>query len=202
MLIGLGVKFGFSQFQCWWVCVLVVLLVQGLIEFGVFMFEFICSVFNQLLWLCDKFVDQLFGIVNGLLFDVVLCDDGLQCVFKVYGLGGSEVVDLFSEVDVEVGMVELCQLLLVLYGLSDVQDVMFNQVKVVLVGVVNFELLVAVVQNFIVCDVNWFIDVVFGVLVKFGVFWDQVVVFDVFVMLMDSVCCDNVDFVCVFVEVK
>lgn len=201
-LIGLGVKLGSSQFQRWRARVLAAPLAQGLIEFGALTPELIRSALNQSPRLRDKLADQPPGIVNGLLLDAVLRDDGPLRVLKAYGPGGSETADLLSEADVEAGMAELRQSLLALYGSSDVQDATLNQVKAALAGAANPELATAAVQNLTARDANRLIDAASGVSAKPGVPWDQAAAFDALVMLTDSARRDNADLVRALAEVQ
>lgn len=201
-LLGLGVKLGSSQFQRWRARVLAAPLAQGLIEFGALTPELIRSALNQSPRLRDKLADQPPGIVNGVLLDAVLRDDGPQRVLKAYGPGGSEAADLLSAADVEAGMAELRQSLLALYGSSDVQDSTLSQVKAALAGAANPELATAAVQNLTARDANRLIDAASGISARPGVPWDQAAAFDALVMLTDSARRDNTDLVRALAEVK
>jgi hypothetical protein len=201
-LIGLGVKLGSSQFQRWRARVLAAPLAQGLIEFGALSPELVRSALNRAPLLLGKLAEQPPGIVDGILLDAVLRDDGPQRLLKAYGPGGTEGDGLLNDADVEAGLAELRQALLALYGSGDVQDSTLNQVKAALAGSANPELANSAVQALNTRDANRLIDAASGVSAKPGVPWDQAAAFDALVMLTDSARRDNVDLVRAIAEVK
>lgn len=201
-LLGLGVKLGSSQFQRWRARVLAAPLAQGLIEFGALSPELVRSALNQSPLLIGKLGEQPPGIVNGILLDAVLRDDGPQRLLAAYGPAGTETAGLLTEADVDTGLAELRKALLALYGSGDVQDSALNQVKAALANARNPELATAAVQSLTPRDANRLIDAVSGVSAKPGVPWDQAAAFDALVMLTDSARRDNVDLVRAIAEVK
>lgn len=201
-LIGLGVKLGSSQFQRWRARVLAAPLAQGLIEFGALSPELVRSALNQSPLLLGKLAEQPPGIVNGILLDAVLRDDGPQRLLAAYGPAGTEAPDLLTEESVDAGLAELRQSLLALYGAGDVQDATLSQVKSALAGAANPELATAAVQSLTARDANRLIDAASGVSARPGVPWDQAAAFDALVMLTDSARRDNVDLVRALAEVK
>ena len=201
-LISLGVKLGSSQFQRWRARVLAAPLAQGLIEFGALSPELVRSALNRAPLLHSKLADQPPGIVDGILLDAVLRDDGPQRLQKAYGPSGTETAGLLSDADVEAGLAELRQALLALYGASDVQDATLNQIKSTLAASANHELASAAVQGLNARDANRLIDAASGISAKPGVPWDQAAAFDALVMLTDSARRDNVDLVRAIAEVK
>lgn len=201
-LISLGVKLGSSQFQRWRARVLAAPLAQGLIEFGALSPELVRSALNRSPLLLGKLSGQPPGIVDGILLDAVLRDDGPLRLTKAYGPAGAEAAGLLSDVDVETGLAELRQSLLALYGSGDVQDATLNPIKATLAASANPELAAAAVQNLTARDANRLIDAASGVSAKPGVPWDQAAAFDALVMLTDSARRDNVDLVRAIAEVK
>ncbi|MBW8847678.1 MAG: hypothetical protein JF607_22180 [Burkholderiales bacterium] len=201
-LISLGVKLGSSQFQRWRARVLAAPLAQGLIEFGALSPELVRSALNRSPLLLGKLGGQPPGIVDGILLDAVLRDDGPLRLTKAYGSAGTEAAGLLSDADVETGLAELRQSLLALYGSGDVQDATLNPIKATLAASANPELAAAAVQNLTARDANRLIDAASGVSAKPGVPWDQAAAFDALVMLTDSARRDNVDLVRAIAEVK
>ncbi|MBI3346108.1 MAG: hypothetical protein HY020_02725 [Burkholderiales bacterium] len=201
-LISMGVKLGSSQFQRWRARVLAAPLAQGLIEFGALSPELVRSALNRSPLLSAKLADQPPGIVNGILLDAVLRDDGPQRLLKAYGAAGTEAAGLLSDADIDAGMAELRQSLLALYGASDVQDATLNQIKATLSASGNPEIATAAVQNLTARDANRLIDAASGISAKPGVPWDQAAAFDALVMLTDTARRDNVDLVRAIAEVK
>lgn len=201
-LIGLGVKLGSSQFQRWRARVLAAPLAQGLIEFGALSPELVRSALNQSPLLLAKLADQPTGIVNGILLDAVLRDDGSQRLLAAYGPAGSEAAGLLAEADIDPGLAELRQSLLALYGAGDVQDSTLSQVKAALASSTNPELAGGAVQSLTARDANRLIDAASGISAKPGAPWDQAAAFDALVMLTDSARRDNVDLARAIAEVK
>jgi len=201
-LLGLGVKLGSSQFQRWRARVLAAPLAQGLIEFGALSPELVRAALNQSPLLLGKLSGQPPGIVDGILLDVVLRDDGPQRLLAAYGPAGTESAGLLTEADVDAGLAELRQSLLALYGSGDVQDATLNQVKAALATSANPELSSAAVKNLTARDANRLIDAASGISAKPGVPWDQAAAFDALVMLTDSARRDNVDLARALAEVK
>lgn len=201
-LIGLGAKLGSSQFQRWRARVLAAPLAQGLIEFGALSPELVRSALSRSPLLLGKLADQPPGIVNGILLDAVLRDDGPSRLLKAYGPNGTEAAGLLTDAEVEPGLGELRQSLLALYGSGDVQDGTLNQIKAALAASSNPELATAAVQGLSARDANRLIDAASGVSTKPGVPWDQAAAFDALVMLTDSARRDNVDLVRAIAEVK
>ena len=201
-LISMGVKLGSSQFQRWRARVLAAPLAQGLIEFGALSPELVRSALNRSPLLSGKLADQPPGMVNGILLDAVLRDDGPQRLLKAYGVQGTEAPGLLSEADVDAGLAELRQSLLALYGSSDVQDATLNQIKATLAASPNPEIATAAVQSLTTRDANRLIDAASGISAKPGAPWDQAAAFDALVMLTDTARRDNVDLVRAIAEVK
>lgn len=201
-LISMGVKLGSSQFQRWRARVLAAPLAQGLIEFGALSPELVRSALNRSPLLSGKLADQPPGMVNGILLDAVLRDDGPQRLLKAYGVQGTEAPGLLSDADVDAGLAELRQSLLALYGSSDVQDATLNQIKATLAASPNPEIATAAVQSLTTRDANRLIDAASGISAKPGAPWDQAAAFDALVMLTDTARRDNVDLVRAIAEVK
>lgn len=201
-LIGLGAKLGSSQFQRWRARVLAAPLAQGLIEFGALSPELVRSALSRSPLLLGKLADQPPGIVNGILLDAVLRDDGPPRLLKAYGPNGTEAAGLLTDAEVEPGLGELRQSLLALYGSGDVQDGTLNQIKATLAASPNPELATAAVQGLTARDANRLIDAASGISTRPGVAWDQAAAFDALVMLTDSARRDNVDLVRAIAEVK